>query len=364
MSPRLLATRMRPEWWTRGGVSTTTPSSSTWRLTADGREAAPRKGLSRGAVRLLAILGVLLMALGVDGLVARHAGARAPTASPTSSPRRRSANRSATTSPTRRRCGSPAPRTSCPRARPIVTDALAAAIATAAGRGGDPRLRRARPRADLPAPAAPPGRTSTPQRPRSPSAARSQTINPALANKLPAERARRDDHHLAVEHRRPAVPRQRVGRHLYIPCSSLGLALLGLAVVQAPRPGPCAPRRRRRGAPWPGALLVGHRRARRRVRRVAATNDPGRGDAVARSSRCCSDGSSAPGGRSSSSASPSRSLPGTTAATCSTAWRGSGRGWPGSARSPRWRFAGGVGARGPRRARADAARSSSPDRSS
>ena len=70
-------------------------------------------------------------------------------------------------------------------ARPVVTDAVSAAIDDPAGEGGDPRLRPTRPRAGVPGAAAPAGSTSTRRRRPSRSAARCRRSTPRSRRSCP-----------------------------------------------------------------------------------------------------------------------------------------------------------------------------------
>ncbi len=108
-----------------------------------------------------------------------------------------------------------------------------------------------------------------------------QTINPALAKKLPAERPRRDDHHLAVGTRRRPVSGQSTGSTTSTcRCSSSDSPSSGSRCVRRDRVHAIrvvgVAHGRRRGAP-----ARGRRRHARRSPAVAGTADPGRGEAVA-----------------------------------------------------------------------------------
>ena len=232
-------------------------------------------------------------------------------------------------------------------ARPVVTDAVSAAIATPPVEDGDPRLRASARTSRCSRRAAPGGSTSTRRRRRSRSAARCRRST-RRSRRSCRQRARRD----RPRSRSPSTVdllfrTSRWVEDLYLPVvPRRGRRCSSLAMVKARDRVHAHPRGRRDAGGRRRAAARGRRRdarVRRRspgpTTRCAATRSP-------RSSRCSSAGSSAPGRRSSSSASCSRSRPGTTAATSTTGWSGCGRGSRRSAPQPRWRFAGGLGAHG------------------
>ena len=242
------------------------------------REPTPRKGLSRWAVRLLAVLGVLLMALGSTGwwLTTRVLSADGFGDVVAKASQRQEVRDYIADQATLRLA-----RTSnfVSAARPIVTDALAAALATPpvteaihdfAERAHEQIFRASgarRVNVDS-AEAAITVRSAL------------ETINPALAEQAPTQRVERDDHHLAVEHGRPPVPDQQVGPHAVHP---------GVPRRAADHRAHRVPRRDRVHAlrvigvagAVAGALLIGIGGATPAFAEVAGTNAPGRGDAVA-----------------------------------------------------------------------------------
>ena len=168
------------------------------------------RGIGRWAVRVLAAFGVLLMTLGAFGWWLSTRVLR-PRASPTSSPSRRSGRGARRTSPTRRTLRLARTSNFVSAARPVVSDAIAAAIAT-------PPVEEAihdfAQRAHEQVFQASGARRVDVDSQEAAVTIRSalQTINPALAKKLPANVLDATTTISQSEHRRVAVPDVAVGR--------------------------------------------------------------------------------------------------------------------------------------------------------
>jgi hypothetical protein len=242
------------------------------------REAAPRTGLSRRAVRLLAVLGVLLMALGSTGwwLTTRVLSADGFGDVVAKASQREEVRDYVADQATLRLA-----RTSnfVSAARPIVTNALAAAIATPpvteaihdfAERAHEQIFRASgarRVNVDS-AEAAITVRSAL------------ETINPALADKLPPNVLSATT---TISQSSSVDVLFRVSkwvRTLYIPVLLVGLLILGLTVFRA-RDRVHALRVIGVAGAVAGAFLIGIGGATPAFAAVAGTNAPGRGEAVA-----------------------------------------------------------------------------------
>ena len=168
-------------------------------------------------------------------------------------------------------------------ARPVVTDAVSAAIATAPVKEAIHDFVAPRARADLPGARARAGSTSTRRKRRSPCARALETINPALAKKLPPNVLDATTTHLAV----PAVDLLfRASEWIRTSTSPLFLAGVGilLVVTRSGRATACT-RSGRSGSTMAvaGALLLGigvcHARRSSRSRRTERCR-PRRGGAA------------------------------------------------------------------------------------
>ncbi len=247
-------------------------------MVADGREAAPRKGLSRGAVRLLAILGVLLMALGSTGwwLTTRVLSADGFGDVVAKASQRQEVRDYVADQATLRLARSS---NFVSAARPIVTDALAAALATPpvteaihdfAERAHDQIFRASgarRVNVDS-AEAAITVRSAL------------ETINPALADKLPPNVLSATT---SISQSSTVDLLFRISkwvRTLYIPVFLVGLMIIAFTAFRA-RDRVHALRVIGVAGAVAGALLIGIGGATPAFAEVAATNAPGRGDAVA-----------------------------------------------------------------------------------